>query len=120
VELLNLSNLAESRQEESSAAIAARVAKARAVQAARFAGTDIFTNAAMGSRHINQFCMLSEECRKTLEKILERMGLSARAYTRILKVARTIADLAGEPDILPPHLLEAAGFRFLDRRRVLE
>lgn len=120
VELLNLSNLAESRQEESSAAIAARVAKARAVQAARFAGTDIFTNAAMGSRHINQFCVLSEECRKTLEKILERMGLSARAYTRILKVARTIADLAGEPDIQPPHLLEAAGFRFLDRRRVLE
>lgn len=48
------------------------------------------------------------------------MGLSARAYTRILKVARTIADLAAEPDILPAHLLEAAGFRFLDRRRIFE
>jgi len=48
------------------------------------------------------------------------MGLSARAYTRILKVARTIADLAGEPEILPAHLLEAAGFRFLDRRKLID
>ena len=55
-----------------------------------------------------------------LEKILGRMGLSARAYTRILKVARTIADLAAEPAILPAHLLEAAGYRFLDRRRILD
>ena len=106
--------------EESSAVIAARVAKARTVQAERFAGTDIYTNAAMGARQIEQYCQLSDECRRTLEKILDRMGLSARAYTRILKVARTIADLAGEPDILPAHLLEAAGFRFLDRRRIFE
>ena len=120
VELLKLNASAAPQQEESSAVIAARVERARAVQAARFSGTGIFTNAAMGAQQIERFCPLSEACRSTLEKILEKMGLSARAYTRILKVARTIADLAGEPDILPQHLLEAAGFRFLDRRRILD
>ena len=74
----------------------------------------------MNARQIERYCALSDECRKTLEKILDRMGLSARAYTRILKVARTIADLAAEPDILPAHLMEAAGFRFLDRRRIID
>ena len=121
VELLGFSSDEKARrQEESSAVIARRVAKARAVQEARFAGTGIFTNAAMGSRQIEQFCRLSDACRQTLEKILDRMGLSARAYTRILKVARTIADLAGVPDIQPEHLLEAAGFRFLDRRKIID
>ena len=103
--------------EESSAEIARRVARARAVQTARFAGEGIFANAQMNARQIERWCKLSEECRQTLEKILDRMGLSARAYTRILKVARTIADLENVPDIQPAHLLEAAGFRFLDRRR---
>ena len=120
VELLGLAGGGPLPQEESSAAIAARVARARAVQEARFEGTGIHTNAAMSARQIEQYCRLSEECRRTLEKILDRMGLSARAYTRILKVARTIADLAGEPDILPAHLLEAAGFRFLDRRKLFD
>jgi magnesium chelatase family protein len=121
VELLGLSGgTGPLPPEEPSVVIAARVARARTVQAKRFAGTDIYTNSAMGARQIEQYCPLSEECRRTLEKILDRMGLSARAYTRILKVARTIADLAAEPDILPAHLLEAAGFRFLDRRRIFE
>ena len=106
--------------EEGSAAIAERVAKARSVQAARFASEGIFTNAAMNTRQLERWCTLSEDCRRTLEKILDRMGLSARAYTRILKVARTIADLEGAADILPAHLLEAAGFRFLDRRRIVD
>ena len=74
----------------------------------------------MNARLIERFCALTDECRRTLEQILDRMGLSARAYTRILKVARTIADLAGEPAIRPAHLLEAAGFRFLDRRRLID
>ena len=107
-------------QEEPSAAIAARVARARAVQTARFADEAIHTNAAMNARLIERFCPLSDDCRRTLRNILDRMGLSARAYTRILKVARTIADLAGIPDIQPAHLLEAAGFRFLDRRRIFD
>lgn len=110
----------EQRGAESSAVIAERVVRARAVQAARFAGEGIFTNASMGARLIERHCALSEECRRTLEKILDRMGLSARAYTRILKVARTIADLAGEAAILPAHLVEAAGYRFLDRRRLVD
>ena len=117
VELLGLSGGAAVKQQpESSAVIAERVARARAVQAARFAGEGIFTNAAMNARQLERYCSLSDDCRRTLEKILDRMGLSARAYTRILKVARTIADLAGESAIQPPHLLEAAGYRFLDRR----
>ena len=121
VELLGLSDGSQPLPpEESSAEIAARVARARDVQAARFDGTDIYTNAAMGARQVEQYCRLSGDCRRTLERILDRMGLSARAYTRILKVARTIADLAGEPEILPAHLLEAAGFRFLDRRKLID
>ena len=109
-----------SPQEEDSTTIAARVARARAIQTERFSGEGIFTNAAMNARQIERFCPLSNDCRNTLEKILERMGLSARSYTRILKVARTIADLSGEENIRPAHLLEAAGFRFLDRRRIFD
>jgi magnesium chelatase family protein len=121
VELLGIGGPAtETPPAECSAAIAERVARARAVQAARFAGEGIFTNAAMNARQLERFCPLSDDCRQTLEKILDRMGLSARAYTRILKVARTIADLAGEASIRPPHLLEAAGYRFLDRRPILD
>ena len=122
VELLGISSSEGSGlpQEEPSAAIAARVARARAVQTARFADEAIHTNAAMNARLIERFCPLSDDCRRTLRNILDRMGLSARAYTRILKVARTIADLAGIPDIQPAHLLEAAGFRFLDRRRFFD
>ena len=120
-ELLGLADPASKLPpEEPSSVIAKRVQAARAVQERRLAGEGIFTNAAMNARQIERYCALTDECRKTLEKILERMGLSARAYTRILKVARTIADLAGTPDIEPPHLLEAAGFRFLDRKRMFD
>ena len=120
-ELLGLANpKAPLPPEEDSGTIAKRVLAARAIQARRFAEEGIFTNAGMNARQIERYCALSDECRKTLEKILDRMGLSARAYTRILKVARTIADLAAEPDILPAHLMEAAGFRFLDRRRIID
>ena len=121
VELLGMSDPSgRGKPAESSAAIAGRVARARAVQEERFSGEEIHSNAAMNGRMLERFCPLSDSCRRVLEKILDRMGLSARAYTRILKVARTIADLADEPDILPAHLLEAAGFRFLDRRRILD
>ena len=74
----------------------------------------------MGTRELERFCPLSEECKELLEKIIERLGLSARAYTRIVKMARTIADLAGERDILPVHLAEAASYRILDRRNILD
>ena len=112
--------LIEGRKGEPSAAIATRVLKAREVQRKRFQGTGIFTNAEMSSKLLEHFCPLSNDCKATLERIIDRLGLSARAYTRIIKIARTIADLASLPDIQPNHLLEAAGYRFLDRRNILD
>lgn len=104
---------------EPSAAVARRVARAREIQRERFRGCGIFTNAEMSSRDLERFCPLDEACKDLLEKIIGRMGLSARAYTRIIRIARTIADLDGSPQILPPHLAEAASYRFLDRRNLL-
>ena len=103
---------------ESSAAVAARVLAARELQRERFRDEGITTNAEMGSRQLERFCPLSDECKDLCEKLIQRQGLSARAFTRIVKVARTIADLAGERDILPHHLAEASGYRFLDRRSI--
>ena len=74
----------------------------------------------MNNRQVDKYCPLSHECRTLLERIIERMGLSARACSRIIKLARTIADLAGAPDILPEHLSEAASYRFLDRQNIFE
>ena len=105
---------------ESSACVAARVLAAREIQKARLAGEGIFCNAAMNNRQIEKYCPLSPECREVLERIIDRMGLSARACSRIIKLARTIADLAGIPDILPVHLSEAASYRFLDKQNVFE
>ena len=105
---------------EGSAAVAARVLKAREVQRQRFSGSGIFTNSEMNTRQLEAFCPLSDECKQLLERVIDRLGLSARAYARIIKIARTIADLAAARDILPAHLAEAAGYRFLDRRNLLD
>ena len=104
---------------EPSAAVAERVLKARKIQKTRFAGEEIFCNAAMNNRQVDKHCPLSPECRTLLERIIERMGLSARACSRIIKLARTIADLAGQPDILPEHISEASSYRFLDRQNLI-
>ena len=106
---------------QSSAEIAERVLRARQVQRDRFAasGEDIFCNAAMNNRQTERFCPLSPACKALLERLIERMGLSARACSRMIRLARTIADLAGAPDILPEHLSEAAAYRFLDRQNLL-
>jgi magnesium chelatase family protein len=121
--------LVNKKPAESSAVVAARVLKARKIQMMRFAEENskaeslekkIFCNSAMNSRQIEKYCPLSEECRSLLERIIERFGLSARACSRIIKLARTIADLAGCPDILPEHLSEAAGYRFLDKQNIFE
>ena len=74
----------------------------------------------MNSKQLEAFCPLDNDCKKLLEQLIDRMGLSARAYTRIIKIARTIADLAGEDRIRPEHLAEASSYRFLDRRNILE
>lgn len=111
--------LVERRKAETSLAVAERVMKARAVQKERFADEGIFCNSAMNSRQMEKYCPLSDSCKALLEKIIERMGLSARACSRIIKLARTIADLAGTKDILPEHISEAAGYRFLDKQNIL-
>ena len=79
-----------------------------------------FCNSAMSNRQIAKYCPLSDDCKDLLERIIERFGLSARACSRIIKLARTIADLADLPDILPEHISEAAGYRFLDRQNIFD
>ena len=74
----------------------------------------------MDIKQTERFCPLDEDCRKTLENLMVKMGFSMRAYFRIIKVARTIADLEGARDISPAHLLEAASYRFLDRQSLLD
>ena len=102
---------------EGSAEIRARVIRARQVQLARFhaAGEKIFANAQMGSRLIRKFCELSSDCERLLERAMTQQGLSARAHDRILKVARTIADLEGAAQIATQHIAEAIQYRTLDR-----
>ena len=113
------SALIKSRKAEPSAAIAERVVKARDIQLERFKGRGIFTNSEMTGALLEEFCPLSQDCKDLLEKLIDHLGLSARAYTRIIKIARTIADLAGCADIMPEHLSEAASYRFLDRRFII-
>ena len=102
---------------ESSEAIRKRVTAARAIQAQRFARTKIHANAQMGSRHIKKYCKIDDDSAALLESAIDKLGLSARAYNRILKIARTIADLEGLPDIQSSHIAEAIQYRTLDRGR---
>ncbi len=100
---------------ESSAAIRCRVEAARERQLARFRGRGIFANARMGPRDVRSFCVLGPEEEALLEAAVNALGFSARAYDRSLKVARTIADLAGEERISAAHLSEAIQYRAMDR-----
>ena len=104
---------------EASAVVAERVMKAREIQKERFRDEGIFCNAGMTNRMIDKYCRLDKECQQLLEKIIEHMGLSARACSRILKLARTIADLEGVENITSAHLTEAASYRFLDKQQLL-
>lgn len=108
--------LVDRKRGEPSTDVARRVLKARQIQKERFAEDGIFCNAAMNNRLIEKHCPLSSECRNLLERIIERMGLSARACSRIIKLARTIADLEGVRDISCEHLTEASSYRFLDKQ----
>lgn len=112
--------LVERKSGEPSSVVAARVLEARRIQKERFATDGIFCNAAMTNRMIEKYCPLSQECKNLLERIIGHMGLSARACSRIIKLARTIADLATSADILPEHLSEAAGYRFLDKQNIFD
>lgn len=100
---------------ESSTEIRERVIAARERQRERLQSDKIFSNAAMTPRMIRKHCRIDAESEKMLETAMTRLGLSARAYDRILKVSRTIADLEGEADIRSTHVAEAVGYRSLDR-----
>ena len=109
-------DLSDSRQTEGSTAIAARVLQARQLQQRRFDGSKVHCNAQMNARLIKKHCELDAAGHRMLELAGEKLGFSARSYSRILKVARTIADLAGSAVIRELHLAEAIQYRSLDRK----
>ena len=112
---LSIGELRSTAPGESSAVIRERIASARARQQERFHGTRITANARMTHAQIRKHCALDDQLGDLLQRAMEQLSLSARAYDRILKVARTIADLAGATSIGSPHLLEAIQYRSLDR-----
>lgn len=108
--------LSDDRKAESSVSIRARVTKAREIQTVRFAAFDkVNYNAQMTTKQIREFCPLDESSKQLLKSAMERLNLSARAYDRILKVARTIADLDESPAVISNHIAEAIQYRSLDR-----
>jgi magnesium chelatase family protein len=115
VPAVKFKELASETPSESSAEIRARVVGARQVQKERFAGEKLFSNAQMSPRLIRKHCAIDTPSKALLEKAITRLGLSARAYDRILKVSRTLADLEGKEQIESSHVSEAIQYRTLDR-----
>ena len=110
------SKLSESRPSEKSEDVRKRVVETRKIQEERFANvSDVHCNAQMSSALLRKHCKLNNECQQLLKTAVEKLGLSARAYDRILKVSRTIADLEKSNDIKPGHVAEAIQYRSLDR-----
>lgn len=101
---------------EPSVSIRQRVIAARSRQLGRFSGSNIYCNAHMNSKQIKLFCQISDDTKSLLRTAIAQLNLSARAYDRIIKLARTIADLAGEDNIQAPHVAEAIQYRSLDRK----
>ncbi|MBR3947840.1 MAG: YifB family Mg chelatase-like AAA ATPase [Clostridia bacterium] len=113
---VEFSKLSSEEKGESSAEIKKRVNAARRIQTERFKGTPVTCNAKMTPSQTAEFCKLSESGKKILERCFETMDLSARAYDKILRIARTIADLEGSANIEVPHITEAVQYRSLDRK----
>jgi len=101
---------------EPSRSIRQRVMAARRIQTDRYKRTNIHSNALMKNRHIQKYCKIDDPTAKLLETAIEKLGLSARAYKRILKISRTIADLGGDAEISAAHVSEAVQYRGLDRK----
>ena len=109
-------SLSSDVKEESSAVIRQRVQKAREIQNERYKNTDISCNAQISASKLNEFCIMDNQALNTIKNIFDKLGLSVRAYSRILKVARTIADLEGDEIIRKSHIAQASQFRTLDRK----
>jgi magnesium chelatase family protein len=108
--------LSETRKAESSIEIRKRVTQARKIQSLRFESYEnIHYNAQMGTKQIREYCVLNDVSLQLLKTAMERLNLSARAYDRILKVSRTIADLEDAPNVEAQHIAEAIQYRSLDR-----
>src|SRR5512135_3261613 len=116
VPAIKFNEISSDVQGEPSAAIRDRVTRARAMQQERFRSDGIYANAHMKPRHIRKYCKIDSQCQSLMEKAMNRLGLSARAYNRVLKVARTIADLEGSEALSAQHISEAIQYRSLDRR----
>ena len=114
VSALPVKEITEARPEEPSSAIRARVQAARERQVARYKDEGASCNAQLTARQVTEYCRVSEECRLLIERACEKYNLSMRAVSRILKVSRTIADLAGEAEIGRKHVLEALSYRCLE------
>ena len=115
VENVTYDDLTGEALSESSEEVRKRVNVARKIQQKRFAGSEVFCNANMDSQMLKTYCKLDEQCETLLRRAFEKLKLSARAYTRILKVARTIADLDGKENITVSHISEALNYRSMDR-----
>lgn len=112
---LELSELTSEKKTESSQEIRKRVAKAHGIQLERFRNTGVHCNAQMKSHHLKTFCKLKRESRDLLHQVFHNLKMSMRAHDRVLKIARTIADLEESVQIEPVHLAEAVQYRCLDR-----
>jgi magnesium chelatase family protein len=113
---VSFDEMTANRKSESSEEIRERVIKARETQSARFTDNkEVYNNAMMNSQMTKEICIINAAGKTLLKTAMEKLGLSARAYDRILKVSRTIADLAGSDDISIEHLAEAIQYRSLDR-----
>jgi magnesium chelatase family protein len=110
------SQLAGKAAGEPSASVRSRVNAARKLQESRYSGQGMLVNAGMGPRQLEQYCKLDDAGNTMMEKAFKAYGLSARAFTRILKVARTVADLEGAEEIGERHLAEAIQYRVLDKK----
>ena len=108
--------MGEENREESSESIRRRVNKARNIQQKRYQNLDLSCNAELTPSLISKFCRIDNNARELLKKAFENLSLSARAYNKILKISRTIADLEGEEEIKVTHIAEAIQYRSLDRK----